>query len=245
MSRSHLVRSLFCLRDEGRRGAVAIQVALMLIAIIGFASLGTEIVLLLSTSRHMQSAADAGVLAAVSARTRGFPADYKSEAFAQAAAAGFVNGVDGTSVVVNSPPLTGNYAGASNAVEVLIAQPRTLALVKVVYSGPFVVHARAVAHTTGFGACALALDAAAGGALAMNGTTTANLINCDIAVNSSSSTAVSLLGGAILNTGHLDVVGGYALTGGSQINATNGITTAAPQLPTPMAATPCRRPAPA
>jgi hypothetical protein len=73
MSRSHTIRSLFCLRDEGRRGAVAIQVALMLIAIIGFASLGTEIVLLLSTSRHMQSAADAGVLAAVSARTRGFP----------------------------------------------------------------------------------------------------------------------------------------------------------------------------
>jgi hypothetical protein len=236
MSRSHLIRSLFGSRDEGRRGAVAIQVALMLIAIIGFASLGTEIVLLLSTSRHMQSAADAGVLAAVSARTRGFPADYKSEAFAQAAAAGFVNNAaDGTTVAVNSPPLTGNYAGASNAVEVLITQPRTLALVKVVYSGPFVVHARAVAHTTGFGACVLALDTAAGGALAMNGTTTANLINCDIAVNSSSVQAVSLVGGAILNTGHLDVAGGYTLSGGSQINATNGITTAAPATADPYA----------
>ncbi|HEY8871909.1 MAG TPA: hypothetical protein VIM52_02690, partial [Stellaceae bacterium] len=192
----------------------------MLIAIIGFASLGTEIVLLLSTSRHMQSAADAGVLAAVSARTRGFPADFKSEAFAQAAAAGFVNGVNDTSVVVNSPPLTGNYAGASNAVEVLITQPQTLALVKVVYSGPFVVQARAVAHTTGFGACVLALDTAADGTLSLNGTTTANFINCDIAVNSSSAQAVSLVGGAILNTGHLDVVGGYTLSGGSQINAT-------------------------
>jgi hypothetical protein len=224
------------LRDEGSRGAVAIQVALMLIAIIGFASLGTEIVLLLATSRHMQSAADAGVLAAVSAHTRGSPADYKSEAFALAAAAGFVNNAaDGTTVAVNSPPLAGNFTAASDAVEVLIAQPQTLALVKVVYSGAFVVRARAVARTTGFGACMLALETAADSALSMNGTTTANLINCDIAVNSSSAQAVSLVGGAILNTGHLDVVGGYSLSGGSQINAANGITTKAPTTADPYA----------
>ena len=227
--------SLFCPRDDASRGAVAIMVAIMLVAIIGFASLGTEIVMLLSASRHMQSAADAGVLAAVSARNRGSPADYKSEAFAQAAAAGFANGVDGTTVAVNSPPLTGNFTAASDAIEVLIAQPRTLALVKVVYSGPFVVRARAVARTTGCGACVLVLDGAAAGALLMNGTTTANLINCDIAVNSSSSTAVSLLGGAILNTNHLDVVGGYSLSGGAQINATNGITTKAPTTADPYA----------
>ena len=61
------IPSLFCPRDEGSRGAVAIMVALMLIAIIGFASLGTEIVLLLSMSRHMQSAADAGRLASLGA----------------------------------------------------------------------------------------------------------------------------------------------------------------------------------
>lgn len=75
----------------------------------GFVSLGTEIVLLLSTSRHMQSAADAGVLAAVTARTRGYPADYRQEAFALAASAGFANGVDGTPVAVNSPPTAGMF----------------------------------------------------------------------------------------------------------------------------------------
>ncbi len=124
----------------------------------------------------------------------------------------------------------------------LISQPQTLALVKVVYSGAFVVRSRAVAHTTGFGACMLVLETAEDKALSMNGTITANLINCDIAVNSSSGEAVSLVGGAILNTGHLDVVGGYSLSGGSQINATNGITTKRPRLPTPTPARSCRPP---
>jgi hypothetical protein len=118
---------------------------------------------------------------------------------------------------------------------VLISQPQNLALVKVVYSGAFVVRSRAVAHTTGFGACMLVLETAEDKALSMNGTITANLINCDIAVNSSSGEAVSLVGGAILNTGHLDVVGGYSLSGGSQINATNGITTKAPATTDPYA----------
>src|SRR5437773_38146 len=75
MSGPGLIRSLFRPGDAGRSGAVAIQVGIMLVAIVGFVSLGSEIVLLLATSRHMQSAADAGVLAAVSARMRGYPAD--------------------------------------------------------------------------------------------------------------------------------------------------------------------------
>jgi hypothetical protein len=213
--------------DEGRRGAVAVLVALMLVVIIGFVSLGTEAVLLLLTSRHMQSAADAAALASVTARLSGHPADYRQEAFALTAAAGFANGQNGTTVTVNNPPATGNYAGASDAVEVLIAQPQTLALAKVAYSGPFTVRARSVAHSSGNGACALTLDPAASDSLSMNGTTTADFVGCDVAVNSTSTTAVSLKGGAILNTNHLYDSGGYTLTGGAQINATGGITTQA------------------
>jgi len=225
-------------RDGGRRGAVAVLVALMLVVIIGFVSLGTEVVLLLLTSRHMQSAADAAALAAETARLRGYPANYAQEAFALSAAAGFANGQNGTTVTVNSPPASGNYANATNAVEVLIAQPQTLALAQILYSGtapPFTVRARAVSHASSNGSCTLTLDPTAGGSLSMNGTTVANLVGCDASVNSTSATAVTLVGGATLNANHLYDAGGYTLKGGAQINAAAGITTEAPQTADPYA----------
>jgi len=235
MSATRTIRSLFRPGGAGRSGAVAIQVGIMLVAIIGFVSLGTEIVLLLATSRHMQSAADAGVLAAVSARSRGYPADYTQEALAFAVAAGFVNGVDGTTVQINSPPASGNFTTASGAVEVVIAQPQTLPLASIFHPDPFVVRARSVARSSGNGACILALDGAASGSLPMNGATVANFTNCGVSVNSTSAQAVSLLGGAILNTSHLDIVGGYSLSGGATINATDGIKTGAAVTPDPYA----------
>jgi hypothetical protein len=230
---SRLIPPLFCSRDHDRRGAVAILFAVVLVAIIGFVSLGTEIVLLLSTSRHMQSAADAGAFGAVSARIRGYPADYKQEALAMAADAGFTNSVGGTIVDAHSPPLTGSYAGKADAVEVLISQPQTLALAKVVYSGSFIVRARSVAHTNGNGSCALALDPAASGSFSMNGGTVADFAGCDLSVNSTSAQAVLLVGGAIVNAGHLNDAGGYTLSGGAKINAT--ITSPAPATSDPYA----------
>src|ERR1700719_268098 len=98
--------------SESRRGAGAVLIALMLVAIIGFVSLGTEVVVLLWTSRHMQSPADAAALASETARLSGYPADYTQEALALSAAAGFANGQNGTTVTVNSPPASGNYTNA-------------------------------------------------------------------------------------------------------------------------------------
>jgi len=225
-------------RDGGRRGAVAVLVGLMLVVIIGFVSLGTEVVLLLLTARHMQSAADTAALASETARLSGYPANYAQEALALSAAAGFANGQNGTTVTVNSPPASGNYANVANAVEVLIAQPQTLALAQILYSGtapPFTVRARAVAHPSSNGSCTLTLDSTGNGSLSMNGTTVANLVGCDASVNSTSAKAVSLVGGATLNTNHLYDSGGYTLNGGSQINAAAGIMTQAPQTADPYA----------
>ncbi len=220
---------------DGRRGAVAIMIAVMMAALIGFVSLGTEIVLLLATSRHMQSAADAAALAAITARLSGHPADYRQEAFAITASAGFANNVDGAKVVVNSPPLTGNYTKPTDdAVEVLITQPQTLPLASVIYKKPFVLHARAVARGSGgSGSCVLTLDTAESGSFSMNGSAVASFVNCDLSVNSTSPQAVSLVGGAVVNAGNLYDAGGYSLSGGSAINAT--ITTAAPATADPYA----------
>src|SRR5476649_2292486 len=77
-------------------GSVAIMVAVLLVALIGFVALGTEVVSLLMTSRQMQAAADSGAFAAVTARTRGYPTAYADEVVALARAAGYVRGQAGT-----------------------------------------------------------------------------------------------------------------------------------------------------
>lgn len=208
-----------------RRASVSLLVALMATAIIGFVALGSEIVLVLAEARQMQSAADAAALAAVTARITGYPSDYTQEALAVTAATGFTNGQAGTVVTVNSPPASGNYTNANDAVEVLIAQPQTLGLATAAYAGPVTVRVRAVARVSGGGTCLLALDGNAGGSLSMNGSTVSNLVNCSAWANSASPQAVSLVGGSVLNANQVTIVGGYSTGGGSQINATGGINT--------------------
>lgn len=222
--------------EAGRRGAVAIQVAIMLVAIIGFISLGSEVVLLILTARQMQAAADAAALAAATARSAGYPADYTQEARALARAAGFVdNAPDGTTVAVRSPPAQGNYAGSADAIEVAIAQPRSLPLASVVHAGQFVVGARAVARVIGYGPCMLVLDGASDAAFSMTGSSNASFVDCGLTVDSSSASAVSLVGGGTLSATTVRIVGGDSLKGGSSIDATDGIVTGATATPDPYA----------
>jgi Flp pilus assembly protein TadG len=196
--------------DGSRRGAVAIQVAVMLVAIIAFVSLGTEITLALMTLRHMQSAADAAALAAVSARASGYPADYVQEALALAAAEGFGNDPP------NSVEVT---ALSSDALIVDVIQQQPLWLAKLVYSNDLTLHAQGQARVSSdSGACVLALDPTSGQSLQMVGTSSATFSGCDVVVNSSSPQAVSMVGSSYLAADHLYVTGGYTAPTGA-INA--------------------------
>ncbi len=214
--------------DEGRRGSVAVLVGLMLVVIIGFVALGTEAVLLLLTARHMQSAADAAALASVTARLSGHPADYTQEAFALTAAAGFTNGQNGTTVAVHSPPATGSYTSAADAVEVLIAQPQTLALAKAVYAGPITVRARAVARLDGGGTvCVLGLDTAAANTVLVDNNGTLANPNCAIGSNSTSASALNCNNNCTI-AGPTTVVGDHAVSNNGYLNGSPNLTHAAP-----------------
>jgi hypothetical protein len=208
------------------RGGVSVQIAIMLVALLGFVALGTEIVFTLFKSREMQSATDSAALAAATARMRGYPVDYVTEALAVASASGFIAGQDGTTVTVNYPPASGGFQGKPEAVEVIISQPQTLAIVNLLRDGSVVVTARAVAVIGSSGRfCALSLDGAASGAVSGSGGATVDMIDCGLAVNSASDHAVSLSGGANITALQLSIVGGYSLSGGAFITATDGITT--------------------
>ncbi|MGE5270488.1 MAG: pilus assembly protein TadG-related protein [Thiohalocapsa sp.] len=196
------------------RGAAAIQIALLLVAIIGFVSLGVEVVLALDTQRRMQAAADSAALAAATANHVGYPSPYSQQAYAIAGKAGFADGqgagCEAIPAVYVGAPCDGPHANDSDYVEVLIRQPYVLALAKVVFPDEFVLHGRAVATVVGTNGCAGILDPSDSGALKVNGTGAhATLANCTAWVNSSASAAVQVTGGATLACDHL-YVGGSA-----------------------------------
>ncbi len=207
-----------------QRGSVAIMLGVSLSVLLGMVGLGTEITFVIYKHRQMQSAADSAALGAATALARGYPVDYALEGKAIAGTAGFVNGVDGVTITVNKPPATGNNTANAGAVEVIVAQPQTLKLVSILSSAAFNVSARAVAIKGASGNyCILTTDTATASGMALSNGATINLNQCGAAVNASGSAAVSVIGGARLNTLSLSVKGQTTVSNGGVINATNGV----------------------
>jgi Flp pilus assembly protein TadG len=166
------------LRDD--RGGVALTFAVTLTVMIGFAGAATEGGTWLLTRRAMQGAADAAAVSALNAKAAGGP-DITTQAKGVAAQNGWTDGVNGVKVTVNSPPTLGNYTGNAQAVEVIITQPQTLFLLKILpgLAAP-TIGARAVvapSPTTGSG-CMLALGT--GNSVQVNGNGNLKLNGCDI-----------------------------------------------------------------
>lgn len=222
------------LRDE--RGSVAIHIGLMMIVLIGMGSLGIETGTLYLDQRKMQAAADAAAVSAAVARATGRPSDFRVEAKAVASSFGFTDGVDGTTIAINSPPARGPNMANSAAVEVIVGQPQELALAKVFRSDTFDVGARAVA-TVGGGPsyCVLQLDPHARSGFTMNNGATVTLDECGVAVNSDDRRAFSMSGGARLYTPKVSVVGDASVSNGARINPDDALETQQPAVSDPYA----------
>lgn len=211
------LRHLAVLGD--RRGSVAIQVGIMMVAIIGFAGLGIDVSYLLLKHRQMQSAADGAAMTGATALSLGYPTDFRMEARAIASASGFTTGVDGSTVTVNSPPLQGPNAGNAAAVEVLVSQPQTAYLIGVFSpSGVIPVGARAVAIAQpGYTYCMLALDPTASGAAQIKNNAVVSNPECGVAVNSNNPSALIVNNNAAID-GPVHVHGGWSLSTNAALN---------------------------
>jgi predicted outer membrane repeat protein len=221
---------------RARRGSVAIQIGLMLTIIVGMSALGTEITFLMYKHRQMQSAADSAALGAATALATGHPSDPVLEARAIAASLGFVDGVDSTTVTVNRPPLTGVHTADATAVEVVVSQPQLLTMVGLFREGLFAVGVHAVAVLGGTGNfCVLELNTGTATGVSMSNGAVVNLTQCGMAVDSTGSAALSVTGGAILNTKSLSVSGNTSVNNGGVINATDGVKTYQPAVADPYA----------
>lgn len=189
--------------------------ALAMTCILGVVALATDVGVLLNDRRKVQVAADYAALAGAQ-EIRYATSDGKTvAAVAQAAAAqsGFTNGSNGVTVTVNnsvSGPLTGPHAGNKNYVEVIVQRASPTYFMKLFGHNSINVSARAVA---GLGVsnkyCAYILDPTGSGALQGQGASTATFNNCGVIVDSNSSSAVSITGGAgSITASSISIVGG-------------------------------------
>jgi Flp pilus assembly protein TadG len=217
-------------------GATAVVAALVSTVLIGFVGLGSETGLWYYAHRSMQAAADAGALGAAAALQAGDATGYVAEAKAAVAANGFTDGAAGVTVTVNKPPSTGNFKGNASTVEVVIQQPQTAVFSSLFLASAPIVSTRAVALQGKTGNdCVLALDTGASASTFGNGTTNVNLVGCSLAVNSNSSSALNLVGGATVTADAASIVGGYVDSGNATITTTHGITTGAAAVADPYA----------
>src|SRR5262245_42534722 len=141
-------------RTNSRRGAVAPFVALCLIALMSIVAIAIDGGMLLDRRRGCQAAADAAALAAAEDLFYNWQGNkgmdtlktaYQS-ALATAAANGFNNHGVSSTVTVNIPPTTGNFAGQAGYAEVIIQYNQPRGFSGILGSGDMPVKARAVAR---------------------------------------------------------------------------------------------------
>jgi hypothetical protein len=238
------VRSARRVVQRDRRGSVAVQVALVLTVLVGFAALGLEITTLLLQQRKQQAAADAAAIAAgVTGRTT---TQLTNEALAMTGSYGFVNGSNSVVVTVNKPATGGTYD--ANSVEVIVQKAYPARLLKLFKYTSFTIKARAVsAPGRRSSGCLLALDTSASGAVTIRNNSSITNTNCELAANSSSSTALILENSAHI-LGPVYLVGNYQLGNSASITGTplvtGGVTPVVDpyaSVPLPSAPTKCDR----
>ena len=206
------------------RGVTSILTALSLTGMLGCAGLATEVGLWYVKKCSMQSAADSAAFSAAIALAAGENNSlFQTEAQSVAGTYGFVNGSDGTTVTVNNPPASGPNTSQSSAIEVIISQPQILAIAQLFLSIGPTIQARAVAVAgTGGNGCVLALDTANVTDDGVSGGAKLNLNNCNLYINSSSTQALQMSGGASINAVSAFITGNVSTSGGASLNTSKG-----------------------
>ena len=227
---SHFRSALSRLKRLGadHSGSAAVVLAISLPTVIGMAALGTEAATWYMAKRTMQGAADAAAYTAATAKAAGASTSWiTTEAKTITASYGLVDGQNGVTVRVNTPPSQGSNTSNTNAVEVIVQetlQPLLSALI--VSTGPTVRgRSVAVANESGNG-CILALDKGDVVDVTDSGNTTINMTSCSIFINSDDpSGALTISGGATINAKAAYIVGGTSISSNSHLNTTSGINT--------------------
>jgi hypothetical protein len=223
-----------------QRGQIMLLTALGLVVIVAMIALAIDVGYMWHVKRRMQTAADAAAIGGA-AMIRGGSTAIEAAAREDASLNGFTDSQNGVTVTVNNPPQSGPESGNSNYVETIISQPQNTFFLNALGITKLNVAARAVAYAENAPGCIYVLDPSARHAmLVSNGVNV--LAACGTIVDSSSSDAMEVSGGALLRTSAAGVVGQAQITGGAQVVNLSGQsltpTSGIPPVPDPLAAVP-------
>jgi hypothetical protein len=230
-------------RDEA--GQTLVFTAFLMCCLFGFMALALDMGVLFRAHRRIQTAADAGAVAAglgaeynqSSTCSGATPAGTASTSVKCAAAnAAAANGVPGSQLTVNQPPSYGYHVGPEY-IEVMISQPNPT-----VFMGAFsgtqlgggnsnfkamTVASRAVSGIVPGQNCMIALNPHVADAVDVQGNATINTPNCSVQVNSDNDTALCSTGAkATIDSVAINIVGAQNPKGKcnkGQPNATTGV----------------------
>ncbi len=215
------------LRDTS--GTIYITVALMAFGLFGMAGLGVDVGLWYSTSRTVQSAADAAAIGGAYEILAGGGATAIANAAKDSAER---NGIDPALVTVNNPPLSGGQAGNAQAVEVIIQRPTPAFFSAVLGTDTVNITARSVAGTVAAKpVCMAALDPSDSNAFRVTGGSTLTVNGCAIYVNSDDPSALKVNGNdTTIDADGVYVVGGVDNSGTISPDPVTGVPTIADPL---------------
>jgi Flp pilus assembly protein TadG len=196
------------IRDE--RGQAVVLVALCMTVLMGFLGFAVDVGLLFIEKRKVQEAADIAAVAGAAELNYG---DWTAAAQAAAAQNGFTNGVNGVTVTVNPSgtgipsPLYGAYVGKAGYLEVIVSESVPTLFMKMLKFGSVTVNARGVGALGSSQNCVYAL-AGSGTTINMSNSASLTAPGCGVIDDSSSSSAISVVGSATLSAGSVGSVGG-------------------------------------
>ncbi len=202
---------------KDRHGGVLIYVAIALPVFLGISGLAVDVSVWHAHKRHIQTIADAGAVAGASELVRMIEASNRNDladtAAREDATASGAKVSD--QITVNIPPTTGDYAGATNAVEVIVTRDAPSLLSRIVFPQQATVSARGVAFAAYGEYCIYSLNSSEANALHISGGAAMSL-DCGVMVNSSASApdeALHVTGGGCLNASVIKVVGDFSGSG--------------------------------
>lgn len=208
-------------------GGILVLSTLLLPIFLGFMALAIDVGLWYQSKRHLQLLADSLAMGGAYALKNG--SNVVTYVTHDAGLNGFA-ATNGRTLTINTPPTSGTYNGNSKAVEVILTAPSNRYFTASYFPNSFSISARAVGLMGNSGSvyansCLSVLDKTGTGALTVSGASQVAFTQCGSYVNSSSSTAMSLAGGAVFTASDLSIVGNYSISGTSKLLVTNSVVT--------------------
>jgi len=179
------------LKDE--RGQAAVFMALVMgFVLMGCVALAVDVGMLFREKRVAQAAADSAALAAAEEQTYG-------NATAAANAMASLHGFAASSVVVNTPPLYGSFAGNGMYTEVIITNPTPTYFMRFFKTNTVNVAARSVSGGGLTSPTCVCLSGTSGDILNLSNNAHLNATSCGVFDDSVSNNALSIVGSAQIN----------------------------------------------